>query len=109
MKYYLVSAENPEIRKTIQVPDEIVPTNTPTKTPDVSPIKAPVKTGIKTTIKTPVKTSVKTPNVSPVKSPVKTRKKPEKSIKAVQNTKSFINGPLLDHYQQAGESSSVSF
>ena len=91
MKYYLVSAENPEIRKTIQVPDEIVPIKTPVK----------VKTSIKAPIKAPIK--------PPVKSPVKTRKKPEKSIKAVQNTKSFINGPLLDHYQQAGESSPVSF
>ena len=68
MKYYLVSAENPEIRKTIQVPDEIVPTKTP--------VKAPVK----------IKAPIKTPNVSPVKSPLKTAK----SIKAVQQTRSAL-------------------
>ena len=67
MKYYLVSAENPEIRKTIQVPDEIVPTKTPVKTPDVSPVK----------VKTPIK--------APIKAPAK-----RKSIKAVQRTRSAI-------------------
>ena len=76
MKYYLVSAENPEIRKTIHVPDEI--------TPDKSPSKK----------------STKTPKKSSDKS--KTKKKP---IKAVQQTKSMIDGSLLDHNEQAGESS----
>jgi len=76
MKYYLVSAEDPEIRKTIQVPDEI--------TPDKSPGKSDKSK----------------------KSPNKSKKiKPNKPIKAVQHTKSIIDGSLLDHNEQAGESS----
>jgi len=78
MKYYLVSAEDPEIRKTIQVPDEIIPDKSPDKSP-------------------PSKSK---------KSPNKSKKiKPNKPIKAVQHTKSIIDGSLLDHNEQAGESS----
>ena len=62
MKFLLVSTENPNVKKEIEIPEEMVAVQKPKK-PRIS--KAPIK-------------------------PSKASTKPSKSIKGVQHTKSII-------------------